>query len=1640
MTTTPPFHQQQILRSVPAWCKSVHPTYLPALMGSLRQDFLQGDGTPHDWFRHATPEQQQALREAIEKRDASREAVRQLLLPLKGVTDFCKPLLQQHLGIKAAVDQAQYHLRPFRLKRDVLVGPTAGIAAIASTDHYEVDPDGKPRILSLLAAALHNFTQAEEPDPFSSLHVSSDDPQAIEGLTASEFVRACRTLDLGRQYQTHVANLYDGPDSARIHTQSTQASRDELWVQALIAQMRGLLSATGVETLRQLCTSGTTAQYGAQAMQCWRIELFDTPLNEVLLIATDANAQTTPCIAYIPGAPDAPVREYPSPAQAAVDLARRLQQQDLLRTVTRLAPAALQAQLGNKLREALFEEKKLFGRKHVFNRKHPRLRYQTHLLPSQPWDALHRAHVRRLKGDAATLAVPTATVDAEARLQRLEHLLSAGLDVLNVAAMFIPLLNPLMMVIGAAQIMSSVFQGIEAWEDDQRAEALAQVESLLVNLATVAGVAGGVALFKASGFVDAMRSIKVAGQERLWHADLSTYASDVELPDDLRPNALGQYHHNDKTYVRLGNDLYAHSQDNEGIWRIDHPGDPQAYRPALEHNGSGAWRTVHEQPLDWDDAELVRRFGPISEPLDDQQLLAVLRCTGTAAETLRAAHVAGEPPPPLLADALMRLRADQEADEIITRVRHGMPLAAYRNYALPALPELPGWPQDHFIKAFEGPEPWGTSVRYGPAEAPGQVEIQITRADLEQGRLGDSVMRQMEPASARQLFATDTNAREGASGLRERLATYLTLQRTALSESLYASRAPSLGEPAQALGRQFSGLPPSALEALAEQANGRERQLMVSGRIPLRVAEEARLLQARFRLDRALLGLYRPGLSNADSLRLGNALHLEHPQAQPARLLEIALGDRAHAAQLIGQQPIKRGFRSPLRLSDGRVGYQLSGRSRLSKWLSGEARAIEDRRLQELYPALSSSARRQLLTRLRARGDVGQQIEALTQEQRQLASTLQQWLDLADDDAYDDRRRLYRILMSAWRQDRGEVLILEELTLESLPELPARFDHITALSLRSIGLRALPERFLQSFPALRQLDLVGNTELPAQDLWRALRSAPRLQQLGVAETVLGGLDDAARSALAGLPELHILWLHDTELTLLDADLEVLSRLPLERLHLHGNAITLDIVTAERFAAMPRLRELRLSNNPLQVPPALASLHRLETLMLDDCQLGAWPAGLTELMSRRNCTLRNLDLSSNQIHDVPLVTQVLDSTYARELSARRRPMAWNFHYNGLQPDTAVQLRSIGARIIEVAHLPPPEQAVDWLASASATQRQQWNDLFEGNAHAHLREVIERVGRSAEARNNQQSLARQIWQMLDTASKDSALRQHLDEVASDFPATCGDAGTDAFSTLEVELLIHEHSQEADVPGAIQYNFYTRLFRREQVNRLAARIHAARLERQQAFVAWETQAPEERPDYAELPPFDPLDDITLEQLRDGGLDDIEIRLALRQSLARVLVFPEPSQDMLYRQTARITQDVIDNVEHAVRDLEDDDEAVRVWISRQPSWQRFLRSRYGERFEQLQSHWSVGLEYLDYCLDEQAERIDSVQADVLQQLQDTLPMPLTNETGQLQRVQLDSQQYRQATDALAKGRQVAEEALLLALTTEQAPNRPAQ
>jgi len=1623
MTNPTPLHQSQITRTLPKWSKALHPRHAQKVVQSLRKDYLAEDGTPYTWYATADAPAREQLLRAIETRDKGVAQLRQALVGFKGIIEFCTPLLTERLNVNVPVDRAQYVFQPFEPIADNWIGvPDIEVPLVPDreVDVLATRPVGAPQTRSLLEAALHNFEGLAEVGPYSRLTSAAGNETPLPGLTLAEFVRHCRALDLGKRYQDHLLATHEGVNRAEIQRLSIQASREALRVQALIATLKGLLSNRGLAALMQLCDGVPHPTYERQALRCWDFSLFGIPIHEILFIGPDNPDRENPCILYIPDDAEHPVREFASRQAAAQHLRSRLLQSKFRRAVVHFAYKDRQKELADRLESALFEKDETGKRK---PREKPILGFIDSPLKADPWSTLYNAQLARMKADAKTIAVPTAEVDAKARNARLEYWFELGINVLNVAAFFVPGLNTVMLGVFAYDLMSSVFTGFEAWEEGDTAQALVQLEALAINAAVIAGFAAGAKIVQASGFVDALASVWHEDREVLWHPDMKPYASAAVIPEGVQPDSLGHLHLDGKTYLTVDGALYEVFQDTEQQWRVRHPNDAGAYAPRLLHQGNARWQLAHEQPLEWSHAQLMRRLGDYSAGLSDAELDSAMRSTGTDEDVLRRTQAAGLRPPALLLDTLQRLQLDNEAQQITTRIRHGLPLAAYKNYALPELLRLPGWPEGYVLKVYKGPEPWGEAVHYGPPRRVGQVEIEVTRTDLDNGQLSQTVLAQMNEEGIQQLLG-DALPEHRASLLNNKLAVQLEERREALFNSLQQSRRRPLPPAAQTLSRQFPGLPDSALEEVLANISHAERQRLANGRVPLRIAEEARLLQARARLDRAIVGFFRPRLANSDSQRLKQALQAEHPQADSAELLRLALSDRQHCAALLGQQPIKPTFRSPLRLANGQLGYPLSGRG-----LPGRALPAS-RRLAALYPELDSQQISALQTELAQRGDLGSAISRLKAEQHTLNRDLNRWVDTSPTlEERLDRQQCAERLMSACRREGGEqreVLVLDRMQLDTLPAFTARMPHIRQLKLDGLQLRRLESGFLSNFPHLEALEVIGNPEMDAEALFEALRSVPRLRELDLTNNGLATLSATAQQAIGAMPGLKILNLSRNRLQLDDASLSFLTRLPLDALKLGNNQITLDEALATRFQDMIYPRELDMSANPLQLAPDLRFMARLSHLNLERCGLQQWPDSLTTLMSQPQYQLRYLNLSSNRIRTLPDLPGVLRTPFARDVAARLPERSWLFNYNTLEAQTRTRLGSSGVNVFEHAEDVPQWQDI-FRNGASSADEQLWSNLFDQGENTALLGVLERLAQSAEAQRDIEALWERVWALLEKAAHDTALRERLATVANDFPPTCGDAGADAFSALEIEVLAHEAAGRAGSRPADLLALYRKLYRRNQVNLLADRISWKRSLRKQALLDDVFDA--------ELPEYDELDDPSAfpdTELQTGLVDDIELRLALRQSLATALDFPEPSRGMLYRDTARINQTIIDRVKAEVLALDADATAREHWLNAQPGWVEYLKREHAAQFSLITDFWRPGLDYLYYCLDETADPVTSLDNAVLRALAGVMPESPLDAQGILRRVAINEQQYRQGVDVLTAEQQQVETGLLTSLTRQ--------
>lgn len=1644
MENAPPYHQHQIQRRIPTWAGQLHPRHLERVLQSAHNEHIEEDGTPTGWFAKASPLHQQLLRDAIKVRTAKRKALSQALSDLHSLPQFCEPLLQQKLAINVPVTQAQYCFQPFEnnLGGSLETVPdldALGLGGGAYAPEWTSEPVGAPESRSLLEAAMHNFEGMVEVGAFSTLQVSASDTSALPGLSMARFVSACRALDLGQRYQEHLDGIFKADPVQDAWIQALQAM---LTVKAVIALIRGELSSLGYQALRHLCIEGATLRYGREPVTLHNLTVLGMKVHGALLLSSAS--KDTDIVAYLPFDHQRPVQEFANLHQLKAYLAEQLLDAQYRQRFVEHVAHSDQAKMSEQLLEQLYEnDNETYGVGALIPLE-PLWPATGHSLEGNPpaaspdlgiqlrpvdvpyWQSLYDHHVAFLKNNARAIAVPTADVNAKVRQERLAFWEEAGMNLLNVAAMLVPGLDAVMLVVFIAQVLDNVYLAYEAWSEGDYAEAVTQLKALALTAGSIAVIGAGAAVVKASGFVEWLERVVSGDEELLWHPQITPYHSAVELAPDLKPDGQGLYEVDGRHYVRLDGHTCEVHKNAAGAWQLVDAQDHQAYGPILHGNGKGAWRLAHEQVKGWDRARLLRRMGPITEGQSDTDLAAAFDSTGLAQGVLEPVLADGEPVPPLLDDALLRLGKDLEVSDIIARTRGGRPLAAYKGFAITTLSELPGWPEDVVFKVFEGSEPWGGFSRYGRDQL-GDHVIELTRKDLDGGDLAPRVLEHLDEATINRLLPAGTAIEQRQQALQDLLADQLSDRRWSLLDSLYSGQRPALSPSAQALARQFPSLPDNALEEIVGAATRAERTHLQSGRVPLRIAQEARAMQANVRLDRAIIGLYRATLANTDTTLLRNGLLALHPELTDLQLYQAAIADRAQAARLIGQQPARTGFRSPMCLSDGRLGYPLS---------PGFFATREERELHALFPGLNDQERRQLLATLRRRGNVTAQIHAYRTELRTLRDSLDDWIAQRAPQHQRHANQVASTLIRAWHRLEGNSLRLADLTLDSMPPLNARLDHIKTLLLENLDVPAIPAGYLQSFPSLQRVRVNSSPALGIASLFEALNHAPQLVELSIESSDLNQLPALAHEVLPRLTNLRFLVLRRNGLALTEEDLALLTARPhLRTLNLYQNRIELTPGMAARFSTLTELRELNLGNNPLGISPRLRNLRCLTNLNLANCELAGWPEGLQTLMGRANYALREVELSRNQIVAVPDLDNLLETPFVEALLTGNEER-WRFNYNPLDEGTRRELRAAGVvverPVVETPPL-PGQRPRNWLQPADQAQRTTWDNLFADDANRNLREAVEQAGLSRAAHSNTHALTRQVWRLLQSAEADGELCARLNEVAALFPVSCGDAGADVLGSLQIEARVFEVT--AGQPRATHelFTYFQGLYRRDQVNELAQELYSARLKRRTGLLAkqrWEALPAAQRglqPRVSALHRFDRIADSLL--LENLGLDLIEIRLALRSNLAQELDFTEPQMLMLYRDAAQIVGPTEDAVLLEVLNRNNDLAARRQWVSRQPSWRRVLRRQFPARFEALRLRWDVGIEFLEWCNDGTPME-GTLERPVIDALTSVLEVSPLDAQEQAHRLDINGDQYVSGMNRMAQGLEDDEDTLCLELT----------
>ncbi|NWE16491.1 NEL-type E3 ubiquitin ligase domain-containing protein [Pseudomonas yamanorum] len=1002
-------HTALIKQRLPLWVAHSAGADIRRLRGGLLPGRVPA-GPPPAWLTHAPAALRVALSVSQQRSHASNLALAKCMKLLKGPTEFAEPLLLKALSErfgqapdahKNALFYLRYRQAPvqhtllqaallnFEGNEDfseVALGETSAIAPVDAlvTDYGEFSRGGWP--------ARYRYTE-KLPIP----------PQ--------DFSTLCRTLDLGRQYQDHLKQIFDAPDTApQVRARMIQAQKDLLAVRLHTARIKQEVSESFYAVLLKLLAGTGGLTLDDHPVGYSQLSVLGCPLGEVVLIgpgvgvegdaakALGWSALLTPVasaidlltspptfgrfVAWIPGAPLYPLKEYPSMQAFEKDLAINLRSSGYQRLLASRVPQGDAPAFLKRLKDRLhtYQWNATKGLYEQVYDQQISLNLRQTPISGELFGDLYEKHVQRLKDDALKLAVPTAEADRKAAQERHEHWLSLGMNLLNVAAFFVPGLGEVMLAVTAIQLGLEVYHGIESWKEGDLDAAWGHLESVALNVAFMAtlGTAGALAarkpVIQVSKWVDGLVPVKLpSGEARLWKPDLEPYRSDVVLDPDLLPNAQGQYEVEGKIYVRIGDGVYEKGFDSRlKKWRIKHPDNPNAYQPELHSNHAGAWRAVHERPRDWERLTLLRRLGHDTLGFSDETLATIGDISGVSDEALRKIHIDGLPLPAPLADTLRQFRVDQEVDELVARIRSGAGLGRHYEHVLPLVVEMPRWPVGRVLEVFEGPEPWGRSRVYGSRASAADVRasIKITRGELRKGKLPQHVLADLGEDETAELLGSQANATSGSKeqAFNGRLADFAQKRKKALFDSL--SRPMQAGLPdSEWLARRFPMLSRDAMAEVLAQASEQDRlQIRTQGRVPARLDNLARGVAQQVRLSRAIAGMQREALAGADSDRL--ALHsLERLPGWPGNLrLEVradSIGGRVLDSIGPDSAPVRRYL-----VKDGDTfqacdanGAELNGKVPGSRnWFQSIMHALPDAARRELgVPLVSQDAELQRL-------------------------------------------------------------------------------------------------------------------------------------------------------------------------------------------------------------------------------------------------------------------------------------------------------------------------------------------------------------------------------------------------------------------------------------------------------------------------------------------------------------------------------------------------------------------------------------------------------------------------------------------------------------------------------------------------------
>ena len=1161
--------------------------------------------------------------------------------------------------------------------------------------------------LSLLDAALGNFSAGDRFVDFAFL--SAQDPRGQQDilhfphrrtgvrLNADAFKNICRNLNVGARYQASLRQRlgFDNPTVAvAVRDEAITVHKAALKSAAQLAQLKGDLRAEVLEALQGLIEQRADVRLDGLPVGSFNLSLLDCPLTGILLFR--AQPGNGPVIAYVPGDPEHPVKEYADPIAFVRELTRQLKgspaqttdtyQQFFSQFVPHQQRGRFFAQLKARLSQKTERPTLQFRLQDITEDYQNRSDEPT---ADTLWRYLYRVQLNKIVNDARDMAVSTAYVDHLARWAWWDNLQQVLSDLLNVGLLlitpFVPLLGELMLAYTAYQVLDDVFEGIVDWSQGQRTEAAQHLLDVAQNLIQAglfggAGKLGEVAQLQRSAFVDSLHPVRAPnGQAKLWNPDLRPYAQQAHgLAVDSQPSPSGLHQHQGKHLLALNGQHYEVLPDADtGEHRINHPTRADAYRPQVFLNGDGAILHEAEQPQTWDSTTLMRRLGHRVEGFTDQQLEHMRQASGTEEAVLRAMHLYHEPMPPLLAGTLRRFEAQAYPAIASEKIRTGRPLALApsSDWFIQTATELDGWPSDKAIEVFLNPDLSGRSIKVGnPEAAPGDT-LPLSFAQMTSGQLPEHVLGFLDEAATRQLLGGDIAQSQRVQHLRDQLADHVLRWHRDFADNVYQQVWEITDDPEHLLLRQpFPHLDMALQTHLLSTANSTEHAAMAEQRLPLRLHNQARELDVAAQSVQAYEGFYAAAPLPVATERMAlntlkvhsdsfADLHLQVREQTPTGTLRCEAGPVEATTRRI-LVPTVRGYdlfdEAGTRLSSHTdlfeailgalpadkaqaLGYQPGQGAPFKQWLMNQLASLAERRVVLAERPTYPQADRETL-QLLGGGGVSRcaepPVETLDQHARQTLQLLfptlnEQRMELFIDSVPSQQ---LRGLLNELVEEKQQL----HVELQTWKDSPTRYvrgsqeDRAERTRRRHLSAaleRCWGDRFAE------HTDTYGHVQSGARlDLhdWPLPSTLPRLTANFEHVTALNlsntGFSPPHSDFLKHFPTLRSLDLHANKLRDLPSALAHMRRL--KDLDLSGNDLTFSADDIRSLKKARRLERLELGNNPLVLSPDISLMPALRHLGLSHTAITEWPRGLFVHLRADDFVL---NLRANPIDTLPDAT-------------------------------------------------------------------------------------------------------------------------------------------------------------------------------------------------------------------------------------------------------------------------------------------------------------------------------------------------------------------------------------------------------------------